>query len=95
MRDYVALEIPDNLDVARHDPPALVEIYRKLDHKGVDAIVFSACVQMPSLPAIARVEAESGLPVVSAAVCTTYQMLKALGLPRRVPDAGALLPGAY
>jgi maleate isomerase len=33
--------------------------------------------------------------VVSAAVCTTYQMLKKLGLEARVPGAGALLSGKY
>ena len=51
--------------------------------------------QMPSLPAIARVEAMTGKPVVSAAVATTYAMLKALDLERVVPGAGALLSGAY
>jgi maleate isomerase len=95
VRDYVALEIPDNLDVARHDPKELVNIYKRLDRKGVDAIVLSACVQMPSLQSIARVEAEAGIPVVSAAVCTTYRMLKSLNLPAEAPGAGALLSGAY
>jgi maleate cis-trans isomerase len=60
-----------------------------------DALVLSSCVQMPSLAAIPIVEQECGLPVVSAAVCTTYQMLEALGLPSYVPDAGALLSGVY
>lgn len=95
VRDFVALEIPDNLEVGVQDPENLVEIYRRLDRRGADAIVLSACVQMPSLAAIARVEAEAGVPVVSAAVCTTYQMLKALSLEARVPDAGALLSGRY
>ncbi|HKR87367.1 MAG TPA: hypothetical protein VJS38_04270 [Phenylobacterium sp.] len=95
VRDFVALEIPDNLEVARHDPAELANIYKRLDRKGADAIVLSACVQMPSLPSIARVEAEAGVPVVSAAVCTTYRMLKALNLSAEAPGAGALLSGAY
>jgi maleate isomerase len=33
--------------------------------------------------------------VVSAAVCTTHQMLDRLGLECRVPGAGALLGGGY
>lgn len=61
----------------------------------VDAIVLSACVQMPSLPAIAQVEALTGKPVVTAAVATTYAMLGALGLEQVVPGAGALLSGRY
>ena len=93
--DWVALEIPDNLEVGARDPLALVEIYRRLDRTGIDALVLSACVQMPSLAAISSVEAEVKIPVVSAAVCTTWQMLKALDLEARVPDAGALLSGRY
>jgi len=93
--DYRALEIPDNLDVGRHDPSRLPEIVTQMDTSQADAIVLSACVQMPSLPAIAKVEALTGKPVVTAAVATTYAMLKSLGLEPVVPGAGALLSGAY
>jgi maleate isomerase len=93
--DFVALEIPDNLEVGRHDPQRLLDIYKRLKREGADAVVLSACVQMPSLPVIAQVEAEVGIPVVSAAVCTTYMMLKQLGLETIVPNAGALLSGKY
>ncbi|SEG87236.1 maleate cis-trans isomerase family protein [Marinobacterium lutimaris] len=93
--DYRALEIPDNLDVARHDPMNLPDIVASMDLTDVDAIVLSACVQMPSLPAISKVEAMTGKPVVTAAVATTYQMLKALDLEPVVPGAGALLSGTY
>ncbi|MDX3906913.1 MAG: Asp/Glu racemase [Pigmentiphaga sp.] len=90
-----ALEIPDNLEVGRHDPRKLPDIVASMDTAGVDAIVLSACVQMPSLPVIAQVEALTGKPVVTAAVATTYAMLKALGLEPVVPGAGALLSGHY
>jgi maleate isomerase len=50
---------------------------------------------MPSLPVIAKVEAMTGKPVLTAAVATTYCMLKKLGLEAVVPGAGALLSGAY
>ncbi|WP_306296291.1 maleate cis-trans isomerase family protein [Acidomonas methanolica] len=93
--DHVALEIPDNLDVAAHDPARLPEIVMGLNHADADAIVLSACVQMPSLPAVAKVEAMTGKPVVTAAIATTYAMLKALGLEPVAPGAGALLSGAY
>jgi maleate isomerase len=90
-----ALEIPDNLEVGRHDPARLPGIVAGMDLAGVDAIVLSACVQMPSLQAVAQVEAMTGKPVVTAAIATTYAMLKALGLDTYVPGGGALLSGAY
>lgn len=93
--DSIALEIPDNLEVGRRDPLALMEIVKRLDLSEADAVVLSACVQMPSLASIQQVEDSLGLPVVSAATCTTYQILKALNLKPVVPDAGRLLNGSY
>ena len=93
--DSISLEIPDNLEVGRQDPRAPIEITKKLKTAGVDAVVASACVQMPSLASIPLIEAASGLPVVSSAVCTTYQMLTKLGLKTMTPNAGTLLAGRY
>jgi maleate isomerase len=93
--DSISLEIHDNLAVGARDPKAPADLWKQLNVKGVDAIVASACVQMPSLASIAMIEAASGLPVVSSAVCTTYALLKSLGLERRVPGAGTLLSGKY
>lgn len=93
--DAIALEIPDNVEVGRRDPMALVEIYKRLKLDGADAVVLSSCVQMPSLAAVPVVERECGLPVVSASICTAYQMLRKLGLPTEVPAAGGLLSGAH
>lgn len=91
VQDFLALEIPDNLEVAAQDPMNLVEHVKKVDTQGVDAVVLSACVQMPSLPAIQIVEDELGIPVLSAAVATAWQMLGELGRPQVVPNAGTLL----
>ncbi|TVT88128.1 Asp/Glu racemase [Pseudomonas sp. HT11] len=93
--DWRALEIPDNLQVARHDPANLPAIVAGMNLEGVDVIVLSACVQMQSLPVVAKVEAQTGKPVLTAAIATTYAMLKALDLEPIVPGAGALLSGAY
>ncbi|MEF7613809.1 Asp/Glu racemase [Aquincola sp. MAHUQ-54] len=93
--DSISLEIPDNLEVGRQDPCAPIEITRRLNTAGVDAIVASACVQMPSLPSVQPIEDRTGLPVVSSSVATTYMMLKRLGLPAAVPGFGALLSGRY
>ncbi|MGW7442095.1 maleate cis-trans isomerase family protein [Kitasatospora sp. NPDC054795] len=93
--DHAALEIADNLDVAAHDPALLPAIARDLAHAEADAVVLSACVQLPSLSAVEEAEQQLGKPVVSAAVCTTHQLLRALGLPAFAPGAGHLLSGAY
>lgn len=93
--DSVALEIPDNLEVAAQDPMNLLEIYKRLDLTGVDVLVASACVQMPSLEAIDRLEQAVGLPVTSAAVCTTHEMMKKIGIEARSPIGGSLLNGNY
>ncbi|MFY0635887.1 MAG: maleate isomerase [Vannielia sp.] len=90
-----ALEIADNLAVAAHDPMNLPGIVAEMDTSEVDAVVLSACVQMPSLPAVSTVEARVGKPVLTAAIATTWQMLKALDLDTRVPGGGTLLSGAY
>jgi maleate isomerase len=93
--DSIALEIPDNLEVAAQDPMNLLEIYKRLNLEGVDVLVASACVQMPSLAAIDLLEEVTGLPVTSAAVCTTYEMMKKLGIEAKAPIGGKLLSGNY
>ncbi len=91
VQDSLALEIPDNLQVAAQDPMNLVEHIKKVDTDGVDAVVLSACVQMPSLDAIQVVEDELGIPVLSASVATAWQMLRELGRSPEAPGAGHLL----
>lgn len=93
--DSISLEIEDNLEVGARDPLALVDISRRLSLANVDAVVLSACVQMPSLAAVPVVEARVGLPVISSAICTSFRMLEELGLETVVPNAGALLSGKY
>ncbi len=95
VQDSISLEIANNLEVGALDPMAPAEIVKKINVKGVDAIVLSVCVQMPSLAAIQAVEDRYGLPVVSSSICTTHQMLKKLGLKTFVPKAGSLLSGKY
>ena len=91
VQDFLALEIPDNLQVAAQDPEAPADLWRKLDLRGVDAIVASACVQMPSLASIELIEKASGLPTLSAAVATTRQILRNLNLAEVAPGGGTWL----
>lgn len=93
--DSISLEIPDNLEVGRQDPRAPIEITKKLKTAGVDAVVASACVQMPSLASIQPIEDRTGLPVISSSVATTYMMLKRLGLGAGAPGFGSLLSGRF
>jgi len=91
--DSVSLEVADNLEVGRLDPMALPSVAERLDVARADALVLSACVQMPSLPAIEQTEQRFGLPVLSAATATVYQILTRLGVSSEVPGTGALLSG--
>lgn len=93
--DAISLEIPDNLEVGRQDPRAPIELTRRLNTHNADAVVASACVQMPSLPSVQPIEDRVGLPVLSSSIATTYAMLRKLNLDPTVPGFGALLSGKY
>ena len=93
--DSICFEIPDNLEVGRRDPLRLLRDVEQLNTDGADVVVASACVQMPSLPAIQRIEDRLGIPTTSTAVCTVRRMLDHLELEPIVPAAGALLSGQY
>lgn len=95
VQDSIALEIPDNLEVGRRDPLALIGDVDALDLSGVDAVVLSACVQMPSLPAIEAVQDKLGLPVVTAATSTGRVMLQRLGLEPVSTGAGFALSDRF
>ncbi len=89
----VSLEVADNVEVGRLDPAKLVEHARRLDLSGVDAVVLSACVQMPSLSALEEATEALRLPVLSAATATAAEILSLLGESPIVPGAGAALAG--
>jgi maleate isomerase len=93
--DSISLEVSDNLEVGRLNPLNLIEHVQQLDFSDADAVVLSACVQMPSLAAIQQVEDLIGKPVISAATATVYQILKKLELAPVVPNAGYLLSGKF
>lgn len=93
--DTISLEIPDNLEVGAQDPMNLIDIVKKLDTRNVDAVVLSACVQMPSLNALDIVQQSFDVPVLSSAAATVFEILRSLNLPTEVPGAGDLLSGRY
>ena len=91
VKDAVSLEVSDNRAVAELDPDDLEDHWRRLDLHDCDALVLSACVQMPSLSVLEEVERRSGLPTLSAATATTWAVLRALDLEPVAPGGGALL----
>ena len=91
--DAISLGITDNVAVGRRSPMELIEESKRLDVAGVDAVILSACVQMPSLAAVPLVEAALGVPVISAATATVFSLRKRFGWDAPVSGAGQLLEG--
>lgn len=89
--DWRALEVADNGEVGRIPGEQVLSASRELDLTGVDALVISACVQMPSLALVQAAEDEFGIPVLSAATAGAYTLLRRLGLTVDIPGAGRLL----
>jgi maleate isomerase len=89
--DWRALDVADNAQVGCIPGAMVLDAARSLDLSGADALVLSACVQMPSLPLVQAAEDEFGLPVLSAATAGAFTLLDRLGLPVHLPGAGRLL----
>lgn len=86
-----SLEVVDNVEVGRLDPDKLLALAAQMDFSGSDALVLSACVQMPSLPVIEEAEQRFGLPVISAATASVHALLRRLDIEPDIADAGSLL----
>jgi maleate isomerase len=89
--DSMSLGVSNNVEVARLDPMRLPALAAEMDLSDADALIISACVQMPSLPAIAMAEQQLGLPVLSAATATVHDLLTRLGITPDIAGAGSLL----
>ncbi|TSE01519.1 maleate cis-trans isomerase [Skermania sp. ID1734] len=89
--DWRALEVADNAEVGCIPGERVLDAARSLDLGDVDALVISACVQMPSLDLVEAAEVEFGVPVLSAATAGAYSLLRSLNLSVAIPGAGSLL----
>ena len=87
----INLSVADNLEVGRLNPSRLPDLAAQMDTSNADGVVISACVQMPSLPAITETERRLDLPVLSAASATAWDVLTRLGVEPAIPGGGALL----
>ncbi len=77
--DSVSLEVADNVAVGRLDPARLTGHVRRLNLAAADALVLSACVQMPSLAVLDEVGRQAQIPVLTAATATAGEVLGLLG----------------
>ena len=85
VRDYRNFSVTDNQEVGRIPGERLLSGLDELKTDGADAVVLSACVQMPSLETLEEARKKLGMPVTSTAECTARAMLRTLNLD---PDAG-------
>ncbi|MET8428738.1 maleate cis-trans isomerase [Nocardia sp. NPDC004860] len=91
VHDWKCLEVEDDHAVGCLPGRDVMTAARSLDYTGVDAVVISCCVQMPSLELVDMAEREFGVAVLSAATASTYSILRACGLSVDIPGAGSLL----
>lgn len=80
--DYVRIAETPLESVADHVRAAFVP--------GSDAILIT-CTDFPTLPLIAQLEAELGVPVVTSNQATFWAMLRAVGIDDRIDGFGRLL----
>jgi maleate isomerase len=78
--DSVSLEVADNVEVGRLDPARLTDHVKRLDLAAADALVLSACVQMPSLAVLDEVSRRTQVPVLTAATATAGEVLDLLAI---------------
>jgi maleate isomerase len=72
------LGVDDNQAVGRIHGSQVLDAVQKLDLSNVDALVLSACVQMPSLGILDEVRQVLDLPVLTAASATADSILRDL-----------------
>ena len=74
----VSLEVADNVMVGQLDQGLVIDQARGLELAGADALVLSACVQMPSLAVMDQAAEEFAIPVLSAASATAAELVNLL-----------------
>jgi maleate isomerase len=89
-----SLSIADDYSNDRMSKETLLSYCNAVRHN-VDAVVISTCGQIPSLDVIEAAEAQLGIPLITVATATVFQLLRRLGLDTRAPGAGNLLSGAF
>lgn len=81
--------VVDNQEVGQIPGERLLGALREMDTSQADAVVLSACVQMPSIGVLDEARRLVSVPVTSTAECTARSMLRALGLVQSKPLVAA------
>lgn len=81
--------VTDNQEVGRIPGERLLSALDGLNTQDADAVVLSACVQMPSIAVLDEARRRLKISVTSTAECTVKRMLRALGLAA-APDLAAV-----
>lgn len=89
VQTYRNLSVTDNVAVGRIAPETVMEAASSLHLAGTDALVLSACVQMPSLTAIAAARNTFDVPVLSASLCTARRLWQAVASAEAQRQAAA------
>jgi maleate isomerase len=82
----------DNVEIGRLPADSAYQLAKELHRRDAEAFVF-ACTNWRLLPAIERIEAEFGKPVVTSNQASLYEALCALGRPAHLSGCGRLLNG--
>lgn len=91
VNDYRNFSVTDNREVGCIPGDRLLSALQELDTARADAVVLSACVQMPSIDVLEAARELLGKPVTSTAECTARSMLRKLGLRIEQPAAAVAL----
>jgi len=84
-----SLQVSDNLEVGRIRGDRIEAAVAELESASADVLVLSACVQMPSLGILQKVQANARIPVITAASSTAAALLHSLGRDASVVPGGA------
>jgi maleate isomerase len=87
--DSRSLSVADNYEVGCIPGDRVEAALAQMDISGADAVVLSACVQMPSLGILKKVQDRLDIPVITAGSCTSAAILHALGHDSSVIPGGA------
>jgi len=92
--DSRCLSVADNYDVGCIPAARIQKALQELKIHNVDALVLSACVQMPSLSILEQVQESLDIPVITASACTSAAILHSLGRDASCVPGGAGLAWA-
>jgi maleate isomerase len=90
VRAIRGLGIREDREIGAQSPETAYRLAREVDGAGVDCL-FVSCTNFPTLPVIARLEADTGKPVVTSNQATIRHTLRRAGIGEPLSGFGRLL----